>query len=272
MLISIPITSTDLSSSTLSLTITNGVYTSIVKLFSSTESVPIITLSQNYDFTGVSAEQPISSDSATTSFSDISTVNDTTPLGIKPAILTPEKDESLHDQQPSFAGTALPNETVEIVIQSDPISATVTADSSGNWEYRPDSLLPPGKHTITIKTKDSNGILKTIMQSFTVFAEGTQFLDPSVSPVQTTPTSTVTPSPTLTPTTTPVGGIPTQTPTIIPTQTLTPTPTPVPQVPTAKPSLPEAGSMDAIGIGLATISSIVVGSILFLLSRRSSPL
>ncbi|HSX19277.1 MAG TPA: Ig-like domain-containing protein, partial [Candidatus Saccharimonadales bacterium] len=177
-------------------------------------------------------------------------------------------------QQPLFEGKAIPGNDVEISIQStDEITTTVQADSSGNWQYRPDSKLAPGKHTLTIKTLDASGILKTLAQSFTVFAEGSQFIEPSVSPTlsasptaqQSSPTPTI--LPTATPTTAPTTG-PTDIPTpviIITTPIVSPpvSSTPVPQITT--PPIPKSGS-SALTFGIiGSVLSIGIGGLIFFL-------
>ncbi len=194
--------------------------------------VPLITLSNSYDFT-VGETPSIVEETASTSASSVSfpSFEATEVTQNEPQITSPKNEEGLSDQQPSFQGKALPNESVEILIQSShEISTTVKANANGSWSFRPDQKLEPGEHTVTIKTKDSNGILKTIRRSFTVYAEGSQFTEPSVSPVQTTPTPTifVEPTPTLTPTPTPTLSI-TATPSAIPTiNEATPTVVPPP--------------------------------------------
>jgi len=164
-----------------------------------TNTIPTITLSNEYDFT--KDYVPTASSSAKSGFPPLSVKSD----NLRPQILTPKKDQSFTDQKPQLRGTSLPNETVEIIIHSDEnIQTQVTADSNGNWTYRPPTNLSPGIHTITIKTRDSSGILTTIMQSFTVFAQGSQVSEsatPSATPTQ---MITPTPTPTSTPTSTPV--------------------------------------------------------------------
>ena len=67
----------------------------------------------------------------------------------------------------TLSGTAAPNATVTITIQSDPITASVKADSAGKWSYTIPSSLAAGTHTITVT--DSKGTYTT---TFTV--SGTQ--------------------------------------------------------------------------------------------------
>ncbi|MGH7245860.1 MAG: fibronectin type III domain-containing protein, partial [Candidatus Levyibacteriota bacterium] len=100
---------------------------------SDTNPVPTITIGNDYDFT--LTQQPIASTSAQNQFPSFSL--DTT-IKLTPQITTPQKDESFTDQQPLFKGNALPNQKVTITIHSDTaVNTTVTADSNGNWSYRP---------------------------------------------------------------------------------------------------------------------------------------
>lgn len=63
----------------------------------------------------------------------------------------------------TITGTAVANSTVTITIQSDPITATVKADSAGKWSYTLPKTLASGTHTMTVV--DSNGSYTT---TFTV--------------------------------------------------------------------------------------------------------
>lgn len=213
--------------------------------------LPTITLSNDYDFTMDSVE--IASRSAQSSFP--STVTESKNL--KPQILTPKKEQALTDQKPQFRGTGLPNEVVEIIIHSDEnIQTQVVADSNGNWTYRPPTNLSPGAHTITIKTRDSEGILTTLTQSFTVFAQGSQVLESA--------TPSATPTPNITPT-------PTPTPTLFPSPTITPAFTPIPTsiIETSKGDLPPTGNSSILLI-IGGIIATVVGLALFFLTRNIS--
>ncbi|HWY79980.1 MAG TPA: Ig-like domain-containing protein [Candidatus Sulfotelmatobacter sp.] len=216
--------------------------------------VPKIVLSQNYDFTlGItqlaSGSGQIASQAAFPIFG--------TPVSVSsPEITTPKDTQTFKDQQPMFQGKALPNTEVDIIIQSNQeISVKLQSDTAGSWQFRPSITLAPGKHTITIKSINASGIMQTLSRSFTVYAAGSQFIEPSVSPIA----STVSPSPTLAIT-------PTATPTtiVVPTATVVPTgkPTPVP----SKAPIPKTGS-SAIVTGItAGISVLGVGALLFILS------
>jgi hypothetical protein len=234
--------------------------------------LPQIILSKNYDFALGSgfATNTVSSESAqVTGFPQLSTGESTTG----PAIITPKNDDKLKDQQPLFEGTGLPNSDVEITINSEhEIVATVQTDSNGNWEFRPDVPLEPGEHKITIRSLNSAGILQTITRSFTVFAQGSQFVEPSISPTRTpTPTTqaltpTTAPSPTSLPTATPII-IPTTAATpivIVPTTATSPVVTsPAPNITT--PPIPDAGS-SVVTFGLIGLTMLIgIGGLFFLL-------
>lgn len=134
------------------------------------DPVPLITLSNTYDFSNpspdLSTQSPKSSDSGSfPTFGKVPKSNG------DPKILSPDTNEDSVDAQPTFEGTAQPNETVEIIIRSEEkIQTQVKADANGKWTYTPPKNLSPGEHTITIVTKNKNGILKTITQKFSVFA------------------------------------------------------------------------------------------------------
>ena len=246
-------------------------------LVSQTNPVPQITLSKIYDFTQgepLISDNPKASDSAQEQLP-----LDTTPKEKEetPSITSPETDEEFSDQRPRFTGTALPNATVEITIQSDPIKVQVKADSNGNWIFRPEKPLPPGKHTITILTKDTLGLTKRITESFTVFAEGSQFTEPSVSPIQgtATPTPTAKPSATSTPrpSSTATPALTTATPTV--TLSLTPsTPTSPPTnlTITPVPSVKPTGSETSVALGIGAFGSMLFGLLLFFLMRGGKSL
>lgn len=198
--------------------------------------IPTVTLSNDYNFT--KDYVPVASKSAQSGFPSTSTKSES----LLPQILTPKKEQIFTDQKPQFRGTSLPNETVEITIHSDEnIQTQVTADSNGNWTYSPATNLSEGQHTITIKTRDASGIPTTIMQSFTVFAQGSQV------PESATPSAISTQK--ITPTLTPI-------PTPFPSPTISPTPTlPVFMPVESKAGLPPTGSSSVLLI----IWGVVVG-------------
>lgn len=267
------------SKSKLKLIATNGDQISTISfLLNQADPLPPIALAQNYDFTTNFTVPAIATQSAdTTPFPIPTDVADQTP-----AILTPISNEEFTDQQPLFRGTAFPESDVEITIESShQIRATVQANAVGIWEYRPERKIEPGDHTITVLALDNNGLIKSLNRSFTVFAEGSQFTQPSISP---TPKTSPTPTPVISPTQplpTPTS-VPTPTstsaPTISPTIPPTATPTEIVITPTTQatisvsptaqitsPPVPEVGgSVLVIGI-IGTLVAIVAGGLLFLL-------
>lgn len=212
------------------------------------DSVPTITLSKDYDFR--INNSPIATESANLvtfpSFesSSSSAKNSTN----SPQILTPKEDQEFVDQQPLFKGTAVPGEDVQIIIHSDEnINTEVSADQNGSWSFKPSTQLSPGEHTITIITRDANGILKSITQSFVVHAAENEISE------------STTPSVTPTPGSFSQGGL-NFTSSI--TATLTPTIT-SPEQP-----LPPTGNNSIIAGGIIGIFIMAIGSLLFLLARK----
>ncbi|MBI2031518.1 MAG: fibronectin type III domain-containing protein [Candidatus Levybacteria bacterium] len=224
-----------------------------IKISGQSNKIPTVTLSNDYDFTqNISPiiTQPASS-LLPIPLSSISSDN--------PVILIPKKNQGFTDQQPRFSGTAPPNSEVVIEIHSEEaIKAQVLADVSGNWTYRPPNPLSPGEHTITIITRTASGILRTVTQSFVVFAQGEQVQE-SATP-SATPTITISVNPTQ---------MPTQAPTIttVPTITVVPTLPPVASVSPTIPPIPPPGNSTAVAVGILGIVTTVVGMLLFLLSR-----
>lgn len=204
--------------------------------------VPAVTLSNSYDFSNSSLDLSPSAQHSSESggfptFGIISTSDG------DPKILTPETDEESTEAQPTFEGTAQPNETIKITIHSDEnIQTQVKADASGKWRYTPPKDLSPGEHTITITTKNKNGVLKTITQNFTVFAA-----ENDISP--------------------------TPTPTLLPSETPTPiiTPTPTPQI-SPVPTLPPTGNSSVMIATVVGFAAAATGIILFFLTRGKSSL
>ncbi|MEK9175882.1 MAG: Ig-like domain-containing protein [Patescibacteria group bacterium] len=203
--------------------------------------VPIITLSNSYDFSTGDFSPKEDTANQTGSFPDVGKVNDN-----EPKIITPENNEKFSDQQPKFEGTGQPNETVEIEIHSDEnIRTETTTGSNGIWSYRHSAPLSPGNHTITIKTKNKQGIIQTITQNFVVFASGDQVEE------------SATPSATLTPTISPVVIAE-----ITETASLSPEISPLP-------TLPPTGPSSVIIAAVAAAGAVGVGLILYLLSREN---
>jgi hypothetical protein len=232
--------------------ITNGsLKSTVLTSLSQAESIPTITLSNDYNFIQeaslVSTKSARSSGFPSVVFSD---------ENLKPGIINPKDNQSLTNQKPQFTGTSLPNEIVEIAIHSDEqITTQVTADNNGSWTYKPSKNLSPGAHTITIKTRGSSGILMTITQSFTVLAAENQTTG--------SPTPSAIPIPTLTPSPIPTIVLlsPTAVPNLAPSSS-----TPMPQS-TSKGGLPPTGDPRIMLTAIAAIATTVTGIVLFLLSQ-----
>ena len=227
---------------------------SIKVLASKASQVPQIVLSQNYNFT--LAPDTSSSDSAAVA-SDSSLPLLSTPAPVSaPEITSPKDSQKYQDQQPTFTGRALPNESVDITIQSSQeITAKVQSDDTGSWQFRPPVQLAPGNHTLTIKSVDTSGILQTVSKSFTVYAAGSQFVEPSVSPIATSPTPVASASPTLAPTMTPA-------PTATPSPTLSPTPAAT--IPPARGPMSPTGSSALVTGLIGGAIAIGIGALLFI--------
>jgi len=240
--------------------IVNDTLKSNVSVSAHQDTLPAITLSNDYDFT--TNPTSIATESAESSgFPSIAVAEESGSVSAgTPKITLPEKDQEFSDQKPQFSGTALPNETVTITINSEEqIEAQVTADAFGNWKYRPSNSLSPGQHTITIITKDAFGILKTITQSFTVYAQGTQ-VNQSATP-SATPTLALSPTPTST--------VSSTTPTPTPTPFLITTPTPISTLSaTPIPTIAPPGNSSTLIVGVLGVATAAIGLLLFLLTRK----
>jgi hypothetical protein len=231
---------------------TNGSLSSTATVFlKQTNFIPIITLSHDYDF--------IQEISPTASMSGKITgfpLTNSSEGNLKPEITNPKENQTFSDQKPQFRGKSLPNEKVEIIIHSEEgITTEVIADSNGNWTYQPPTNLSPGAHTITIRTRDSSGILRTIVQSFTVFAAETQ-----ITPI-------LTAKPTLTPTPTPTTIILLPSPTSIPSPTSEPLPTQI--VINSNNNFPPTGNPPT-SLCVAGITTILAGLSLLIFTRKTS--
>lgn len=229
--------------------------------------VPLITFGQNYDFTLATTGEGTgeASPSADTTFPQITQDKNAPAVSIS----SPEDDEKFTDQQPVFTGTAIPGEEIEVVIRSTPMTATVQVGADGSWRYRPTTPLEPGEHTITIRTRDLSGTVREFTRSFTVFAQGSQFVEPSISPTR-TPTPTIaiaSPTPTLTPTAVPS---PTTEVTTLPTDTPSPTlAVTVTNGPT-RPPIAATGTSDVLFGGIGGVVVLITGFFLFFLTKGSS--
>lgn len=243
----------------------------IQTFYENVESIPAITLTENYSFTNTITPLSIATQSA---LPDVS-LNIATTVGYSVKITNPLNKASIVDSQPQIRGTAGPNQSVKITISPDSISATAPVANSGNWSYRPSKTLSQGNHTITITAKDGSGVNRTVTQTFTVLPSGSQIAQVATPSATTTvtksPTPTITRTPsigvTLPPTSSPTPSIgntlsPTATPTA--TFTLTPTFTVTPTIPKkAVPTLEPPGAESSLVLTGVSLFFIVTGAVLF---------
>lgn len=233
----------------------NGAQQSTVKVIASQASqVPKITLSQNYNFT-LNPDANASDSGSVASGSSLPLI--ATPIpATAPEITSPKDAQKYSNQQPTFTGRALPNESVSITIHSDQeISAQIQTDSSGSWQFKPPVQLSPGNHTVTIQSIDASGALQKVSKAFTVYAAGSKFVEPSVSPIQVSPSPVASASPTLVPTAIP-------SPTASPSPTLTPTLAVT--VPPARGTMPPTGSSVVMTGIIGGVIAIGIGALLFI--------
>lgn len=254
------ITISDFDSITLSFTGDGRIASATVLVKDATEVAPV-SLSQIYNFTAdVPTPTTSASQSAKPTIPKFTKIQSTGEL----TIIIPEKNQPFYSSSPEFSGTALPKSSVNVVIQAiEEIKATIQADSEGIWIYKPDQRLEPGVYTLTITGKDKNGRTQSVSESFVMYAEGSQFTDPSVAPEK-SPTPSVSPTPPASATPIPTVFMPS--PTLISS-----TPTPiltniVTNIPSPHPSLKPGSSEVIISIGLLTFATLV-SAMLFLLFR-----
>lgn len=226
------------------------------------QEIPTIILSKNYDFTlspdDTAAAADVNDASGSASFPG----EEPAPPVTAPEIATPREQQEFKDDQPLFKGKALPNTDIEITINSQQeISVQLQSDSNGHWEFRPPMALEPGNHTITIASLDAQGIQQKVTRSFTVYAEGSQFVEPSVAPVAsasaTPPPPPITPTPLVLPS-------PTISPTIIPSPTFMPLPSPIASPSAGQGNMQPTGSSLFFNGIIGAIAALGIGTLLFL--------
>lgn len=174
--------------------------------------VPQITLGKNYNFaqevTASPTTKPTVSPSATPSATATPSASFSIPAVAtsSPSLISPQTEADIPSDRPVFKGTGVPGKIVTIKVESsNPVTATVTVDQNGNWNWTPPAGLPPGDHTVTITTTDSAGKPVKLTRNFTVLASGTQVAEaatPSATPKSSptpTPTPTLKPTPKATP-------------------------------------------------------------------------
>ncbi len=106
--------------------------------------------------------------------------------------------EIIQTNDPDFFGKGPKDTNIEISVESELQSDILITDSKGNWNWSPPKNLEAGEHTVTLKWRDSKGILRTIIRNFIVSAsEGPAFEStPSATPLI-VPIASESPSPIL---------------------------------------------------------------------------
>ena len=234
------------------------------------QSLPPITLSQEYNFT--QSQEP------TASIASELKIPFTISSLQKLSVIKPTDNQSFIDTKPEFRGTAYPNAKVTIKIKNF-VTTTIQANASGLWTYRSDNPLSPDTHELSVESADNVGKIERITRSFVIFPSGSQIAasaTPSATPsIQPSPTPTNTPSPTtptitqgVTPT---ITTAPTPTPTLTPAITASPTATVAPTTAvlttTPAPTLAKpGGTSSTIALSILSIVFIVAGAgLLFIL-------
>lgn len=246
-----------IGSTKLQLQITNGSLQSSAEVMADeANEIPKIVLSKDYNYTLDTGAIDASNSAEPASESAEFPMFDEPVSVTTPEIAVPEENQQFRDTQPLFKGKALPNTAIQLIIQAKKeVEVSLTSDENGYWEFRPPVELEPGNSSITISSVDVNGTLQKLSRSFVVNAQGSQFVEPSVSPIETTPTK----APPITPT---VASLPS--PTFEPSPTATPSPTLEPtQVLPTGPS-PTRGPLTATG-SYDTFAGLAM-SVLFLAS------
>lgn len=87
-------------------------------------------------------------------------------------ISIPKDDSGFTTNMPVIQGTAEPGSTITIVIHSDPITAVVTVNANGNWQYTPDTPLADGTHILTATIQSPSGTTTTRSEEFIVASGG----------------------------------------------------------------------------------------------------
>jgi len=106
-----------------------------------------------------------------------------------------DEGEIITTTDPEFFGTGPANEQIEIQIESELQTAIIEADSKGTWKWSPPNNLEPGEHKVTLKWKDTSGIIRILTRTFIVSAaEGPAFESTSSATLAPSPSATATPA------------------------------------------------------------------------------
>lgn len=223
------------------------------------KNTPIIALGRSYDFRTINttnegelpkSDLTIPEQVENSSRFEIDDVESTKTTNV--TLESIDEGEIITTTDPEFFGSAPRGTEIEIVIESEVQTTTLTAGSSNKWSWSPPKNLETGEHTLTIKWRDANGIVKTITRTFVVSAaEGPAFeATPSA-----TPTQTATTKPTATATSTSIPTI-TSTPKSSTTPIATATSSSAPKLPESGVLTPTLG-LFIMGLGVL-LSSIFV--------------
>lgn len=167
---------------------------------SAIKKTPVILLGKTYDFRTIEEDNDDNSPESklsipesieTSSRFEINKTDDT-PTQTSVTVDSIKEGEIVTSTTPEFFGKGPENTAIEISVESELQSQSLTADKNGSWNWSPPENLEPGEHTITIKWVDISGITRTLTRNFTVSAaEGPAF--------ESTPSASLSPSPSATP-------------------------------------------------------------------------
>ncbi len=110
-------------------------------------------------------------------------------------LINPIRDgERIATSSPEFKGKLPAGSSVKITVNSEvEQTANVIVGEDGSWTWTPPIGLEPGEHTVSIEYQDEEGILQTILRSFTVLAaEEAEGLPAFTATASATPTATPT--------------------------------------------------------------------------------
>ena len=175
--------------------------TSTAQIYSKSASpVPAMILGQTHDFKNLPPSESTDIPQASLDAPDMGTPSSgftipesiATPSASTVTLKSISNNEVVTSVKPEFFGEGPKGTKIQITVESDPVSGSVTVPPSGEWSWEIPKDLPEGPHTITITWKDAGGILRTLTRNFVVQAsEGPAFVA--------TPSASLSPSPSATP-------------------------------------------------------------------------
>jgi len=206
------------------------------------KSVPTIILGKTYDFRSLPPTDDTSLPESNLSIPESVKISSRfeitkteTPVNNTVKLESIDEGEIITTTDPEFFGTGPQNTNIEVLVESELQEIELTTDSQGKWNWSPPNNLEPGEHKVTLKWRDSVGILRTISRNFIIqAAEGPAF--------ESTPSATLTPNPSATPTSKPLA-----------TTTSSATAPPVPETGSLTPTM----GLFIMGIGIL-MSSVFV--------------